>query len=313
MMLALCAFGAVLVTGMTAGGLAFMAGAVTTVTPRLPAPVFVRLHRALYHMADPLMPIMVCLSGLIGVPLVGLLLAAGQPVQAGIAGCGVAGILGVIAITETVNKPINKLVDAWRPERLPSQLARVRDRWNRFHAYRTAAGLLSYGGYLAVALAVLEERWPMNNFSYIGLLFVGLAAGGLAFMYAVVGRACRGLDATSYTTAHQAFISSATAYMTVLTIAATLGAGATLFAITPSHDAVATTAAASAVLATVAVIAISVLINVPINRRIAKWTPARPPADWAAVRTRWMRFHLVRVVAAVGAFALLIVAVERGV
>ena len=44
----------------------------------------------------------------------------------------------------------------------------------------------------------------------------------------------------------------------------------------------------------VAALVVTVRVEVPMNRAIALWNSAAPPADWAAVRDRWLLFHLFR-------------------
>ena len=51
--------------------------------------------------------------------------------------------------------------------------------------------------------------------------------------------------------------------------------------------------AAAALLLAVSLVT-TVRIEVPMNRQIAQWNVALPPQDWAAVRDRWLRFHLLR-------------------
>jgi uncharacterized membrane protein len=46
---------------------------------------------------------------------------------------------------------------------------------------------------------------------------------------------------------------------------------------------------------------------VPINNRIAKWTPASLPGDWAEQEHRWDIYHAVRTAALIVAFAALVV------
>jgi hypothetical protein len=53
----------------------------------------------------------------------------------------------------------------------------------------------------------------------------------------------------------------------------------------------------------VSVIAISVP-DVRINKQVARWSIENPPGDWAAARARWIRFHVVRTLFSVPAFAL---------
>jgi len=56
----------------------------------------------------------------------------------------------------------------------------------------------------------------------------------------------------------------------------------------------------------IAVFAISLLVNVPINTEQLTWSVQAPPANWASVRDHWQLAHLVRTVAAVLSFGLLI-------
>jgi uncharacterized membrane protein len=49
----------------------------------------------------------------------------------------------------------------------------------------------------------------------------------------------------------------------------------------------------------------SLVAPVPINKRIAKWTPKSLPEDWSAQEHRWDTYHLARTVGLVAAFAFL--------
>jgi uncharacterized membrane protein len=49
----------------------------------------------------------------------------------------------------------------------------------------------------------------------------------------------------------------------------------------------------------------SLLLLVPINNRGKTWTPENRPEDWKEQTNRWDRFHYVRVVGIIAAFALL--------
>ena len=43
-----------------------------------------------------------------------------------------------------------------------------------------------------------------------------------------------------------------------------------------------------------AVIAISLPTGVRMNQLIAHWSIENPPDDWARIRARWIRFHILR-------------------
>lgn len=67
--------------------------------------------------------------------------------------------------------------------------------------------------------------------------------------------------------------------------------------------------------AAAALILVSFLVtrfgNVPINADIKVWAATAPPPDHAAILRRWEIFNVVRTVAAVAAFALLLVPTRR--
>ena len=100
------------------------------------------------------------LAGLIATSL--LLLALLRPVRspsfrltlAGL-GCGLA----ALAITLTVNVPINALQMAWDPQAPPADWAQVRERWQAAHAARTAASLAGFGCQILAALAPQPASW----------------------------------------------------------------------------------------------------------------------------------------------------------
>jgi uncharacterized membrane protein len=53
----------------------------------------------------------------------------------------------------------------------------------------------------------------------------------------------------------------------------------------------------------------SVVAPVPINNRIAKWTPASLPNDWKAQEHRWDLYHWFRTCGLIIAFAILVLSV----
>jgi uncharacterized membrane protein len=56
----------------------------------------------------------------------------------------------------------------------------------------------------------------------------------------------------------------------------------------------------------------SLVAPVPINNRIAKWTPQSLPGDWRAQEHRWDQYHWFRTCGLVVAFALLALGVGAG-
>ena len=67
----------------------------------------------------------------------------------------------------------------------------------------------------------------------------------------------------------------------------------------------------AAVAFTIQVLAVvfSLVGPVPINNRIAKWTPESLPEDWRVQEHRWDQYHWLRTYALIVAFAILILSV----
>jgi uncharacterized membrane protein len=65
-------------------------------------------------------------------------------------------------------------------------------------------------------------------------------------------------------------------------------------------------AVASLVLLVIAM-AITLLVNVPIDRQIQSWTTATLPRDWTAIRDRWEFYHGLRTLASLVSLACLFV------
>lgn len=61
---------------------------------------------------------------------------------------------------------------------------------------------------------------------------------------------------------------------------------------------------AVATILSLVVLAITLVLEVPINKQIQSWTPGAAPAIWSAIRGRWLWNHLYRATAALLAFVL---------
>jgi uncharacterized membrane protein len=47
---------------------------------------------------------------------------------------------------------------------------------------------------------------------------------------------------------------------------------------------------------------VTVIIEVPIVTQITQWTPATAPENWETLRDRWVKFHVIRTLAALMSF-----------
>lgn len=65
---------------------------------------------------------------------------------------------------------------------------------------------------------------------------------------------------------------------------------------------------AAALLLFLIALLVTVLVEVPIVQQIVTWTPSTLPANWQQLRDRWMRFHVVRVIAGIASLVSLLAA-----
>ena len=304
-MLAAWLFVSIVLVGLVTGGLVFMALAVSTATPTMSSGVFVQVHQALYRMADPIMPIFVVGALLATAPLAIAFSRDDADVSAAWMASTAVGIAVVIVITRIGNKPINKTIARWDALDPPLNWARERNRFNRFHAWRTAAALVSFLAVIGVGVALTASTTAERAWALAAVLISGLTAGGLAFMSVVVGRAMVTLDAVAYVATHQATSLRATRYMTPLTLLSLISAGGLLVESWRAGQSAGALLAGGALLCAAAVVVVSISLSVPMNRQIAVWDAAAPPTGWMQTRARWMRVHKVRTSAALLAFLLL--------
>jgi cell division protein FtsW (lipid II flippase) len=129
---------------------------------------------------------------------------------------------------------------------------------------------------------------------FANLLFVGLFAGFLVTV-AVFEQSLRGFDAQVYTQVRQVELVRLDNLAGVLLIPATITTVVLLF------RGLRWSWVALALL--IVVFAVTFIVNLPINSDQAGWVVQNPPADWAEVRDRWQIAHVVRTLAALGAFA----------
>ena len=143
-------------------------------------------------------------------------------------------------------------------------------------------------------------------FVLIVLLFAALATGGLIVNWIGLGRAMSRLSASAYVEFHQHTNRTFVPYMPIVVIGALAG-GAVLAMMYGVHSIPGQLAAAGAVCYAL-VLMISVT-DVRINHQIASWSIQNPPREWAQIRARWIRFHVIRTLFSVPAFAIYLLAV----
>jgi hypothetical protein len=139
-----------------------------------------------------------------------------------------------------------------------------------------------------------------NSFVLIVLLFAALATGGLLVNWIGLGRAMSRLSVSAYVEFHQHTNRTFNPYMPIVVVGALAG-GVALAAIYGAHSIPGELATAGAICyALVLIIAVST--DVRINHQIASWSIQHPPREWAQIRARWIRFHIIRTLFSIPAF-----------
>ena len=146
-----------------------------------------------------------------------------------------------------------------------------------------------------------------NSFVLIVLLFAALATGGLLVNWIGLGRAMSRLSVSAYVEFHQHTSRTFNPYMPIVVIGALAG-GIALAAMYGVHSIPVQIDAVGAICYALVII-IAVSTDVRINHQIASWSIQNPPREWAQIRARWIRFHIIRTLFSVPAFVVYLLAV----
>jgi uncharacterized membrane protein len=134
------------------------------------------------------------------------------------------------------------------------------------------------------------------------VFFAALATGGLMVNWIGLGRAMSRLSTSTYVEFHQATNHTFDPYMPIVVVDALLG-GIVLAILSPGVHSLSGGLAIAGSVCYVAVLAISLSTNLPINNQVARWSALSPPADWTQIRARWVRFHIIRTLFSLPALA----------
>jgi uncharacterized membrane protein len=104
---------------------------------------------------------------------------------------------------------------------------------------------------------------------------------------------CLASSVSTYVEFHQATNHTFNPYMPIVVVGAILG-GIVLAILSQGIHSLSRELAIAGFVCYVAVLAIALSTDVRINKQIERWSVDRPPDDWSAVRSRWLRFHIVR-------------------
>ena len=134
------------------------------------------------------------------------------------------------------------------------------------------------------------------------VFFAALATGGLMVNWIGLARAMSRLSASTYAEFHQATNHTFQPYMPIVVMGATLGGTVLAIFVRGIHSLSGELAIAGAV-CYAAIIAITLPTDLRINNQVARWSVQSPPDDWTLIRASWVRFHILRTLFSLPAFA----------
>jgi Domain of unknown function (DUF1772) len=181
--------------------------------------------------------------------------------------------------------------------------ATIRDRGNAHvsnearHARRVPANLP-----LEIRPRARENRNEAAQF--VSLVLVMLVTGVFWGSWLGLSRSMQTFTPDTYLAIGHAMIANLAPVMPALVILAALSQLVLLFELRSSGLTAILPTLIAFMLFLIAV-AITLLVEVPIDNQIRTWTPTSLPADWMLIRDRWETFHVVRTFSAVGAVIVL--------
>jgi hypothetical protein len=143
---------------------------------------------------------------------------------------------------------------------------------------------------------------------FANIMLTVLVAGVMWGTWLSLGRTMTRYDAATFLADGKHMIANLAAVMAVLMISAVVVGLLTVWLLFRHGSGLAGWMALTGVLLMIAVVTVTLLVEVPIDNDIRTWTPTTLPPDWREIRARWATFHTLRtflslaaVAAAVGA------------
>ncbi len=143
---------------------------------------------------------------------------------------------------------------------------------------------------------------------FVSIMLYVLVAGVMWGTWLSLARSMTDYDAATFLTDGKHMIENLAMIMAVLMISAVVIGLVAVVLLFRSRSTVAAWLAVIGLVLMIAVMVVTLTVEVPIDNLIATWTEASLPADWQEIRARWSVFHTVRTFASLGAVAAAVVA-----
>jgi uncharacterized membrane protein len=147
---------------------------------------------------------------------------------------------------------------------------------------------------------------------FLNIMLYVLVAGVMWGTWVSLGRTMTRYDATTFLADGKHMIGNLVAIMAVLMISAAVVGLVVVVLLFRRRSTVAAWLALVGLLLILAVITVTLAVEVPIDNKIKTWTTATLPADWQDLRARWAAFHTLRTFLSLAAVATAIGAALTG-
>jgi hypothetical protein len=144
---------------------------------------------------------------------------------------------------------------------------------------------------------------PLKVAQFLAILLTALVMGVLWGTWLSLARTMTDYDATTFLADGQHMIDNLAGIMPVLMVAAAVVTLASLVLLPRPWPLLPAVLTGLTLLLLIAVILVTVLVEVPIDNKVSGWTVATLPADWEDIRAHWSAFHTLRTFLSVGAVA----------
>jgi uncharacterized membrane protein len=138
---------------------------------------------------------------------------------------------------------------------------------------------------------------------FLSIMLYVLVAGVMWGTWLSLARTMTEYDAETFLADGQHMISNLASIMEVLMISALVVGLVVVVLLFSARSTVAAWLALAGLLLMIAVLVITLAVEVPIDNLIASWTVATLPPDWQEIRARWAAFHTLRTFLSLGAVA----------
>jgi uncharacterized membrane protein len=138
---------------------------------------------------------------------------------------------------------------------------------------------------------------------FVSIMLYVLVAGVMWGTWLSLARTMTEYDAATFLTDGKHMIENLATVMAVLMISAVVIGLVVVVLLFRSRSTTAAWLAVIGLLLMIAVMVITLAVEVPIDNLIANWTEATLPADWQEIRARWATFHTLRTFLSLGAVA----------